>query len=76
MSTAHDLECDAEEALEFCAKLLEDLEDLPERAEGFASSVSEKVESIQEWIDTESRCTGKMAESLIRMREGTDKWMR
>ena len=76
MSTVDDLANDPDEAIAFCARLLEDLEDLPERAEGFAADVSSKVESIQEWIDANSNCTERMAESLLNMRRGTDRWSR
>lgn len=67
---------DPDAALEFCAQLIEDAGDLPEVAEDFAASVIEKVESMAEWIDTESRVTDNIATALENMRAGVDKWNR
>jgi hypothetical protein len=66
---------DPEEAIEFCKELIKDANDLPERAEDFAHSVVEKVESMEEWIDTNSKVTEPMAEALRNMRSGVDKWL-
>lgn len=67
---------DPDAALKFCEELIEDAKALPERAEDFAHSVIEKVESMAEWIDTESKVTEKMADALENMRMGVDKWAR
>jgi spore coat protein CotH len=75
MTTEADLYGDADAALAFCDELLEDVEDLPEAAEDFAADVSEKVESMREWIDANSRCTERMAEALLNMRRGADRWV-
>jgi hypothetical protein len=53
--TVSDLANDPDAAIAFCRELIEDLEDLPERAEDFVAAVQPKVESMEEWIDTESR---------------------
>jgi hypothetical protein len=76
MATEADLTADPDEAIAFCRQLIEDLEELPERAEDFVAGVQPKVESMEEWIDTNSACTERMAEALLNMRRGTDKWMR
>lgn len=66
---------DPQEAIEFCKELLSDLEDLPERAEEFVDSVTEKVTSMMEWIEENEHVTDKMQDSLRNMRRGCDRWM-
>jgi hypothetical protein len=74
MTDVYDL-YDPDAALAFCEELLSDARDLPERAEDFAHSVVEKVESMAEWIDAHCRVTEPMAEALLNMRRGVDRWI-
>jgi len=67
---------EAEEALELCESILNDLEELPEEAEDFAASVGEKVSGMQEWIEEKDFVTDKMAEALKNMRHAVDRWRR
>jgi len=67
---------DWEEALTFCKDLLNDIDDLPERAEDFAESVREKVESIQEFVEDAELVTARQVEALENIRAGVDKWLR
>lgn len=66
---------DPDDALAFCKELLSDLDDLPERAEDFAHSVQEKVESMSEWIDSNSTVTDRMSAALENIRRGVDRWL-
>lgn len=66
---------DPDEALTFCRELLSDLDELPERAEDFAHSVKEKVEGMEEWIDSNSAVTERMQGALLNMRGGVDRWL-
>lgn len=64
---------EAIEAVEQCDRILEACEDVPERAEDFATSVMEKVESMREWIVKHDRVTPKIAASLENMESAIDR---
>ena len=66
---------DWEEALELCEEIEDLLGDLPERAEDFAQSVGEKVDSMREWIEENEHVTEKMVDALENMKEGSERWM-
>jgi hypothetical protein len=66
---------DPEGVIRFCAELIEAAGELPERAEDFAHSVTEKTESIAEWVDAESRVTEGQIEALRNMLAGVDRWL-
>ena len=74
---------DPEEAIAYCEKLKDDLDDLvrrvengelPDGAEDFATEVKVKVEDMSDWIDVNSRVTDRMATALENIRGGTDRW--
>jgi hypothetical protein len=76
---------DPDEAIDFCEKLSEDLEELerlvyndelPDGAGDFAGEVKPKVEDMKDWIDMNSRVTDRMAKALEGMRGGVDRWLR
>lgn len=60
---------DVQEWIDTCDRILEDCGDVPERAEDFAISVSEKIESMAEWIEENKRITPKMIEAIENMDE-------
>lgn len=66
---------EAQEGVELCEEILDSIGDLPERAEDFASSVSEKVESIQEWIEENDHVTEAQMDALENMKSGVERWM-
>lgn len=75
---------DPEEAMTFCDRLVEDLEEierrvyndeLPDGAEDFAGEVKPKVEDMRDWIDMNSRVTDRMAGALEGIRRGVDRWL-
>jgi hypothetical protein len=75
---------DPDEAIAFCEKLLEDLEELerrvyndelPDGAGDFAGEVKVKVEDMKDWIDVNSRVTDRMAGALEGIRGGVDRWL-
>jgi hypothetical protein len=60
---------DVQEWLDTCNRILEECEDVPERAEDFAMSVSERIESMAEWIEENRRITPKMIAAIENMDE-------
>lgn len=56
--------------------LLEDLNELPERAASFAEGVREKVEGMISWANENEHVTEKMDAALGNMQGGVDKWLR
>jgi hypothetical protein len=63
------------DALELCSEILGLLDDLPDRAEDFAASVEEKVQSMQEWIEEHGDCTANMGTALENMHAGVLRWL-
>ncbi len=74
MTDVHDL-FDPDAAIAFAEELISDCGDLPERAGDFAHSVVDKAESMVAWIDAECVVTERMAEALLNMRRGVDRWL-
>jgi hypothetical protein len=64
-----DLPEEIQEWLDTRNRILEDCEDVPERAENFAISVSEKIESMAEWIEENKRITPNMIAAIENMDE-------
>jgi hypothetical protein len=60
---------DVQEWLETCDRILEDCEDVPERAEDFAISVSEKISDMVNWMEVQKRVTPKMIAAIENMDE-------
>lgn len=59
---------DAMDAVDLCDEILELCEDVPDRSGDFATSVTEKVESIREWICEHDHVTEKQMASLENMK--------
>lgn len=66
---------DWEDAVEQCERILEMLDDLPDEAEEFASSVGEKVESIMEYAKSRQRITEGQQTALDNMEAGCQRWL-
>lgn len=64
-----------EAAVEQCDDLLAACLDLPSRAEDFAFSVREKVESIRDWIVEHEHVTEAQLSALDNMNGGVDRWL-
>jgi hypothetical protein len=75
IESANESSMDYEEAIEYAAEILIDLEDLPERADDFAESVREKVAGMKSWMVEHRRVTEKMIIALQNIRGGVDRWL-
>lgn len=71
--SANELTDKASEWLAICDRILEECEDVPERAEDFAISVSEKIESMACWIENNNRITPAMKQAIENMDEAIGK---
>lgn len=67
---------DAIEMIELCNKILENINELPEKAEDFADSFREKVEFIRDWIIENEMVTDHQHEALLNIEAGVSKLMR
>jgi len=65
-----------EEFVEDAEKLLDGLDDLPERAEDFAEGVRERLEGMIEWARDNEHATEKMWSALYNMQDGVARWQR
>ena len=66
---------DWEDALELCEEIEELLDELPDRAEEFATSVGEKVADMREWIEDNEHVTPKQLDALENMKAGCENWL-
>lgn len=66
---------DWEQALQTIADTLEMLDQLPEEAEDFVSSVTEKLTNMRSWIESRGRVTPKMESAIENMHRGALKWL-
>lgn len=66
--------CDWKNALDLCETLLQDLDDLPERAEEWAENCDETVRGIQEWIEDNEHVTPKQFETLRKIEASVARW--
>lgn len=65
----------AENAIDQCDAILENIDELPERAEEFGESVRQKVESMKMWIEENDYVTEKIQNSLNNMEEAVLRWL-
>ena len=65
----------AGEIIEFCDRILESVEELPERAAEFAESVTEKVGSIKSFALAHDRVSSAQENALENMNEGVQRWI-
>lgn len=68
--------CNWEDFIADCDTLLEELDELPERAEDFADSVREKVSGMRGWVEENEHVTEKMVTALHNMIDGAARWNR
>lgn len=67
---------DVTEALDICAGIMKDADDLPEKYEEFADSVSDFAISLTEFIERNDRVTERQLAALNNIRRGLDRIMR
>jgi len=67
--------CDWQDWDKQAEKLLDRLEELPERASDFATSVEEKVKSMRDWVNDKQHVTQPIRESLDNMAKGAERWL-
>lgn len=74
----HDVDDDEswDQFVEDAEKLLDALDDLPERAEGFVEGVREQLEGMVEWARENEHATEKMWKALYNMQDGVGRWQR
>jgi len=77
-SAKADYEIDTEwrDRLDQCERILEMVDELPDRAEDFAISVGEKVRDMAKWIEERTVVTDKQKEALDNMQRGCERWLK
>ena len=68
--------CEWEDFVSTCKECLENIEELPGRADDSRDSAQEKVESMQEWAEDKEHCTPKMEEALANIRAAVLRWLK
>jgi len=68
-------ECSWQDVLANIEQALEQIPDLPERAEDFANSVDEKLCSIHEWITENEHVTEPQETAVANMIAAIDRWL-
>lgn len=69
-------ECDWEDWLSTIRGAISMADDLPERAEDFADSVKEKLESIEVWVEENKHITDSQQNAVANMEAGIGRWMK
>lgn len=67
--------CDWEEFIDECSEVMDLLEDLPSKADGYVSNVDEKVSGIQNWVEEAEHCTDNQKNAIANIRRGAERWM-
>jgi len=58
-----------------CARILQMVSQLPDRAADFGDSVSEKVYDMQAWIEDNNHVTAAQQDALDNMESGVERWL-
>lgn len=58
-----------------CRGVLEKADELPERAADFQEGVTERLQSMADWAEENSRVTPKMIEAISNIEKGIDRWL-
>ena len=66
---------DPEAFADECEELISQCGDLPEKAEEFGESVSEKAGSMAEWARENGTVTPRMATAMRNMKDGVERWL-
>lgn len=66
--------CEWEEWLERIREATDDASGLPDQADDFADSVTEKLEDIQAWVEEFEHITEAQAMAVENMEAGIGKW--
>ena len=75
-SFVHGGSMDYEDRLEQCDRILEMCAEIGDDGREFADSVTEKVESMADWIEQNQRSTEKMDDALDNMEAACQKWLK
>ncbi len=67
--------CGWQDAKETADQILEMVDELPEAAEEFATSIEEKTQSIRAWISEHEHTTDNQINALDNMHRGAEKWL-
>lgn len=66
---------DVAEALEQCDHILTLCDEVEGRGESFAADISEKVQGVRDWIETNDHVTEKQLSALQGWEAGVSKWL-
>ena len=69
-------EYDWEEYVKIAQGILDDLPNLPEKAEDFAIKLEEKMTSMIEWMEEEEYVTEPMVDFINSKRDAVDEWLK
>ena len=69
------LKSEVREFVALCDSILDDLDEMPDKAEEFTESVREKVSGMRETASTKNFATAKMIAAAENMRGGVDRWL-
>jgi hypothetical protein len=58
-----------------CREVLEKADELPERAADFQEGVTERLQSMADWAEENSKVTAKMIETVENIDRGIDRWL-
>lgn len=67
--------CNWEEFVEECDRVLDRIDDLPERAEDFADGVREKIEGMRSWSTENEHVTEAMSDAVENIDGGVGRWL-
>ena len=67
--------CRYEETLELIGEALDRVEDLPASASDFADGVTDRLESIGDWIEKKKHTTDKQKTAVTNMYRGIERWL-
>jgi spore coat protein CotH len=62
-------------AVDICEEIQELIEDLPERASDYATSIGEKVADMRTWIEENENVTQRQVDALRNMKDGCENWL-
>lgn len=71
----YEMDTEWQDRLDQCARILEMVDELPERASDFGESVGEKVADMAKWIEANKTVTEKQREALDNMESGAERWL-
>lgn len=58
-----------------CTAVLDLLEELPERAQDFVMSCTERLQDMQNWAEEHGHVTARMLETVGNIQSGAERWL-